>query len=81
MTLSLASHRLKTHDYPLLIKRLDQSSITLNLRNGSKEVNDLLRILQVNNRSFLVKNYDKPLENRIFIIFIRPITIKISVGS
>ena len=46
-TLSMVSQRLKTHDYPLLIKRLDQSSITINLRDGSKEVDDLLRILQV----------------------------------
>ncbi len=46
-TLTLVSQRLKTHDYPLLIKRLDQSSITINLRTGSKEVDDLLRILQV----------------------------------
>ena len=51
-TLALASQRLKTHDYPILIKRLDQSSITINLRNGSKEVDDLLRILQVRYQCF-----------------------------
>jgi Trpc4-associated protein len=51
ITLTLTSQRLKTHDYPLLIKRLEHSSITINLRNGSKEVDDLLRILQdVENR-------------------------------
>jgi hypothetical protein len=37
----------------MLIKRLDQSSVTINLRNGSKETNDLIQILKVFHRCLL----------------------------
>lgn len=47
-TIQHLSGRLKTQDYSLLIKRLDQSSITVNLKNGSNEASDLIQILKVN---------------------------------
>lgn len=46
-TLLYLSQRLKTQDYPMLMKRLDQSSVTINLKNGSQELTDLVQILKV----------------------------------
>ncbi|RNA14632.1 hypothetical protein BpHYR1_029983 [Brachionus plicatilis] len=46
-TLSFLTQRFQMHDYPLLIKRLDQSSIIQNLRYGSPELDDLIIILRV----------------------------------
>jgi hypothetical protein len=45
------SQRLNTHDYPMLIKRLDQLSVVINMRNESKEYNELLQVLkEIDNR-------------------------------
>jgi hypothetical protein len=45
------SQRLNTHDYPMLIKRLDQLSVVINMRNDSREYNELLQVLkEIDNR-------------------------------
>ncbi|CAF0707115.1 unnamed protein product [Brachionus calyciflorus] len=45
-TLGFLTQRLKAHDYPLLLKRLDQSSIIHNLRQNSQELEDLIQVLR-----------------------------------
>ena len=44
----MLGERLKTQDYLLLIKRLDQYSVTLNFRNNSREFFEIMKILGVN---------------------------------
>jgi hypothetical protein len=46
-TLQLITQRLHTHDYPLLVKRLEQLSVTLNFRNNSREFHELMKLLGV----------------------------------
>ncbi len=46
-TLQLLTKRLKTHDYPILVKRLEQLSVTLNFQNNSREYHELMKLLGV----------------------------------
>ncbi len=53
-TLVLLGERLKTQDYLLLIKRLDQYSVTLNFRNNSREFFEIMKILGVFLETFYI---------------------------
>lgn len=50
-TLAHFTKRLRTHDYPMLIKKLSQFSVILNFRENSKEFYELMKILgEIENR-------------------------------
>lgn len=44
-TIKHLTRRLQTHDYPILIKRLNELSVVINFRNNSREFYELMKIL------------------------------------
>lgn len=57
LTIRHLTTRLQTHDYPLLIKRLNELSVVINFRNNSREFYELMKILnEIENR---LLHYDR----------------------
>lgn len=51
VTIKHLTARLQTHDYPLLMKRLNELSVVINFRNNSREFYELMKVLnEIENR-------------------------------